>query len=304
MSVQGSPLSSASLFALCTAIWGSTWLVITFQLGVVAPEVSVVWRFGLAAVTLALFCVATRRSLRFAPADHARMALQGSLMFCGNYVLVYWAEQHVVSGLVAVVFSLFTFMSLFAQRAVDGLPIARRAVAGAVLGVGGVALLFLPELADARLGDRDTLLGIGYALAGTVAATLGNLVATRVHARGIAIVPSTAWAMGYGTLATAILALAVGASWSFDTRTPYVVSLAYLAFAGTVVAFVAYLALMREIGMARASYVGVSTPVLAMLLSTAFEGYRPTPYTFVGLALAVAGNLIVLRRRTTAAGGR
>lgn len=297
-------MSAVALFALCTAIWGSTWLVITFQLGAVAPEVSVAWRFGLATATLALFCLATRRSLRFAASDHARMALQGTLMFCGNYVLVYWAEQHVVSGLVAVVFSLFTVMSLFAQRAVDGLPVTRRAVAGAALGVGGVGLLFLPELADARYGDRETLAGIGYALAGTVAATLGNLVATRVHARGIAIVPSTAWAMGYGTLATVILAVAVGAPWSFDTRAPYVVSLVYLALAGSVVAFVAYLVLMRDVGMARASYVGVSTPVLAMLLSSAFEGYRMTPYALVGLALAVAGNLVVLRRPAIRARGR
>jgi drug/metabolite transporter (DMT)-like permease len=301
MSRGASTFGAGGLFALCTTIWGSTWLVITFQLGVVAPEVSVVWRFGLAAAMLALFCVATRRSLRFAPGDHARMAVQGALMFCGNYVLVYWAEQHVVSGLVAVVFSLFTFMSLFAQRAVDGLPIARRAVAGAALGVGGVALLFLPEIVDATRGDRDTLLGIGFALAGTLAATLGNLMATRVHARGLPIVPTTAWAMAYGTLATAILAVAVGAPWSFDARAPYVASLVYLALAGSVIAFVAYLALMREVGMARASYVGVSTPVLAMALSTAFEGYRPTLYTFVGMALAVVGNLTVLWRRRVVA---
>jgi drug/metabolite transporter (DMT)-like permease len=290
-------MSAAGLFALCTAIWGSTWLVITFQLGVVAPEVSVVWRFGIAAAVLAAFCVATRRSLRFGASDHARMALQGALMFCGNYVLVYWAEQHVVSGLVAVAFSLYTVMSLFAQRAIDGLPVARRAVIGAALGVGGVALLFLPEVAGATYDDRDTLFGIVFALAGAVTATLGNLVASRVHGRGLPIVPSTAWAMAYGTLATAILAVAVGAPWSFDTRITYVASLAYLAIAGTVIAFIAFLALMRAVGIARASYIGVSTPVVAMVLSTAFEGYRPTLYTFVGMALAIIGNVAVLRPR-------
>ncbi len=295
-------MSSAALFAVCTAIWGSTWLVITFQLGVVAPEVSVAWRFLAAGLVLAAFCVATRRPMRFSGADHLRLALQGTLMFCLNYVLIYWAEQHVVSGLVAVVFATFTLMSLFAQRVVHGTPITARATVGALLGVTGVALLFLPQIAGVAHADRDTLVGIGWALAGTVAATLGNAVASRGQQRGLAIVPSTAVSMLYGALATAVLAWGLGAQWTFDTRPAYVGSLVYLALFGSVIAFVAYLELMRKVGMARASYVGVSTPVLALALSTALEGYVPTLYTVAGTALVIGGNLVVLRRRAPAGG--
>jgi drug/metabolite transporter (DMT)-like permease len=286
----------AWLFAICTAIWGSTWLVITFQLGTVAPEVSVVWRFALAALVLGVFCVATGRSLRYTAADHAVLALQGTLMFCLNYVCIYWAEQHVVSGLVAVAFSTITFMSVFAQRVMYGTPVTVRALAGATLGVTGVTVLFLPELVAAH-GDRDTVLGIFWAVLGTVFAALGNMAAARLQRRGRAIIPTTAWGMLYGALAAAIVVRATGAQWDFDPRLPYVASLVYLALFGSVAAFVSYLALMRTMGMANASYVGVTTPVLALVLSALMEGYTFTLFTVAGIALAIGGNVIVLRRR-------
>jgi drug/metabolite transporter (DMT)-like permease len=290
---------AAWLFTVCTAIWGSTWLVITYQLGAVAPEVSVVWRFALAALILGAFCVVTRRSLRFAAADHAILAVQGTLMFGLNYVCVYWAEQHIVSGLVAVAFSTITFMSVFAQRVMYGTPVTARALTGATLGVVGVTLLFVPELVAAH-GDRATGLGIFWAILGTVFAALGNMAAARLQQRGRAIVSTTAWGMLYGTIAAAIVVVATGAHWGFDLRPPYVASLAYLALLGSVAAFVSYLALMRTIGMANASYVGVSTPVLALLLSALMEGYVFSAFSVAGIALAIAGNVIVLRRRPAA----
>ncbi len=290
----------AWLFAACTAIWGSTWLVITYQLGAVAPEVSVVWRFFLAAVALGVFCALTGRSLRFSRREHAMLVLQGTLMFCLNYILIYWSEQHIVSGLAAVAFSTITFMSVFAQRVMFGTPVTARALTGALLGVGGVVVLFYPEIAASQ-GDRETALGMAMAVAGTLFAALGNMVAARLQQRNLAIVPTTAWAMLYGALAAAVVAAAFDARWTFDFREPYVLSLLYLTIFGTVVAFVCYLTLMRTIGMARASYVGVTTPVVALLLSAAFEGYRFTVFTIIGIALAIAGNLIVLRRKAALA---
>jgi drug/metabolite transporter (DMT)-like permease len=291
---------AAWLFAICTAIWGSTWLVITYQLGVVAPELSVVWRFSLAAMALGVFCAASGRSLRFARAEHRLFALQGTLMFGLNYVCVYWAEQHVVSGLVAVAFSTITFMSVFAQRAMYGTPVTARALAGATLGVTGVAVLFLPEMIVEH-ASRDVVLGVFWAIVGTVFAALGNMVAARTQQRGLAIMPATAWAMLYGAGAAAAVAVAIGVPWGFDPRLPYVASLAYLALFGSVAAFVCYLALMRTIGMANASYVGVSTPLLALVLSALVEGYEFTIFTVAGIALAITGNVIVLRKRPAAA---
>src|SRR5437660_12250455 len=123
------PMGPIALFSIPTLIWGSTWLVITFQLGVVSPEASVVYRFALAAVMLAGWCAVTGRSLRFSAAEHRYLALQGALLFGLNYLCVYWAEQYIASGLVAVLFSLIVFLNLAGVRLFFGTPVSLRTLA-------------------------------------------------------------------------------------------------------------------------------------------------------------------------------
>jgi drug/metabolite transporter (DMT)-like permease len=284
----------AALFAISTLIWGSTWLAIKFQLGVVAPEVSVAVRFALAALLLGAWCAVTRRSLRFGVRAHAFIALQGVLLFGLNYVGVYWAERYATSGLVAVLFSTIVFMNPIGARLVFGTAVTLRMLVAAALGVSGVALLFVPELAEARLGGTMAL-GILLGLGATAIAAGGNLAAMRNHDAGIAVLPGTAWGMAYGALTAAVVALALGARWTLDLRAPYVASLLYLAVFGSVVAFGTYLTLLKAVGAGLASYVAVVTPIMAMLLSTLFEGYRWTPVAAFGVVLAVAGNWLALK---------
>jgi drug/metabolite transporter (DMT)-like permease len=290
------------LFAIPTLIWGSTWFAIKFQLGVVAPEVSVAYRFALAALILAAWCAATGRSLALPRRAHAWMALQGVTMFGLNYVAVYEAEQRLASGLVAVVFSTIVFMTPFGARAAFGTPVAARTLAGAVLGVAGIALLFLPELEAAGEGGANAV-GLAFAIASPAIAALGNLVSMRMQRDQLPVLSSTAWGMGYGALVVAIVAGAAGASWTFDPRAPYVLSLLYLAVFGSIVAFATYLTLLKQVGPGPSSFVGVATPVVAMLVSTAFEGYRWTWVGVLGVALAAVGNVIALRPAAAGAGG-
>jgi len=287
--------SAPALFAIATVIWGSTWLAITFQLGVVAPEVSVAYRFALAAALLATWCRATGRSLSFSRRDHAFLAAQGVLMFGANYVAVYQAERHLTSGLVAVLFSTIVFMNPIGMRLAYGAPLASRTIVAAVLGVAGVVLLFLPELATARQSSTVAL-GIALALGATLLATGGNLIAVRNHRASVGVFEGTAWGMAWGALTAALIAVATGAPLSFDPRPAYWLSLLYLAVFGSIVAFGAYFTLLKKAGVGVAGYTGVTTPVIAVLLSTLFEGFAWTSTAVLGVALAVAGNAITLRR--------
>jgi drug/metabolite transporter (DMT)-like permease len=289
-------VSNHALFLTATLIWGSTWLGITYQLGVVAPEVSVAYRFALAAALLAAWCAARGVSLRFGRRDHAFLAGTGATLFGFNYVTVYWAERYVPSGLVAVVFSTIVFMSPVGMRLAFGAPLSLRTLVAATLGVAGVALLFLPELDAARHGG-DAALGIAFALVATAIATAGNLFVVRNHKAGLPTFPATAWGMAYGALAAALSAAVTGAAWTFDPRPGYVLSLVYLAVFGSIAAFGAYLTLLKRVGAGPSSFVGVATPVVAMLLSTLFEGYRWTWVAVLGVVLAVAGNVLALRQR-------
>jgi len=289
-------VSDTALFLVPALIWSSTWLAITFQLGAVAPEVSVTYRFAIASLLLALGCLATGRSLRFKPRDHGFLAGVGLLMICINYILVYWAERFVASGLVAVAYSTIVFITPIGMRIAFGTPLSPRLFVAATLAVSGVALLFLPELEQAQRGG-NLALGIGLVLAAVVSCAVGNLIAVRNHNVGIPTIPGTAWTLAYGALFAAVVAVAIGARWTFDARPPYILSLAYLAVFGSVVAFVTYFALLKRVGAGPSSYVSVATPVFAMVLTTIFEGYRWTGMGVFGVALAVLGNTLALRSR-------
>jgi drug/metabolite transporter (DMT)-like permease len=293
------PRSAASdwlLFLVPSFIWGTTWFAIKFQLGTVAPEVSVAYRFALAALLLLGWCALRRVPLGFDLRVHASLAVLGVLQYGLNYALVYLSEVRLTSGLVALLFGLLVLWNMLGARLFFGTPLTAGMLAGAAVGILGVALVVWPDLA--RLHAAEGLaLGIVAALLATLTASAGNLWSQRLFQRGIPVVPSTAWSMLYGSLAVAASCLVRGIPFTLDSRQSYLASLAYLALFGSVFAFVAYLTLLRRIGAARAGYTSVVIPVLAMATSTVFEGYRWSALGLLGMVLVLAGNVLVMRRR-------
>jgi drug/metabolite transporter (DMT)-like permease len=293
-------VSSLGLYAISVLIWGSTWLTITFQFGTVPPAVSVVYRFLLAGAVLYGWSAWKGIRLRFTAREHFWMALQGALLFGVNYLCVYLAETHVTSGLVAVTFSLLTVLNIVGSRLFFGTPLKPAVMLGALLGIAGVALVFLPEIrGGAACGSAG--LGIAFALAGALSASLGNLVAYRNHGRGLPVVPMNLFGMVYGALCVAGYALLTRQPWRFDPSARYLLSLAYLAVFGSIVAFGAFIVLLGRIGADRAGYVTVAIPVVALLLSGLFEGLRWHASLVAGVLLCLAGNVAVLRSRRQAA---
>ena len=275
-------------------IWGSTWLAIKFQLGVIPPAVSVVWRFVLAALMLLAFAKCKRLPLRFAPREHLWLALQGFSMFGINYVGVYLAEQYLPSGLVALIFSLTAFLNIVFMRQFYGTAIRPRDAVGACIGIAGIALVFWPEVA--RFSSNE-LPGLIYALGATIMASLGSMVAMRNQRACMPVVQVNGWGMLYGAISVALYAWLNGDRLAFDWSYPYVVSLLYLALFGSVLAFGAYITLMGRIGAGRAGYASVAIPIVALMLSTLVEGLRWQIAMVTGIALCLAGNLLVLSRR-------
>jgi drug/metabolite transporter (DMT)-like permease len=284
------------LFVVPSCIWGSTWLVIKYQYGVVAPEVSVAYRFGLAALILFAWCVASRESLRFDRHMHGSFALLGMLQFALNYVFVYLAEQYLTSGLVAVVFVLMVFWNLLGAHLLFGQVLSPRLLIGACCGLIGVALVFWPELAEVR-GDMVQVKGLVLAVLGTLGASAGNLWSQRLYAQGIRVLPCTAWAMLYGSTAVALYSAVRGIPFNWDGSSVYLSSLAYLTVFGSVIAFAGYLTLLKRIGAGRAGYTSAVIPVLAMIISTFFEDYAWTVPAIAGMALVLVGNVLVLWKR-------
>ena len=289
-------MQNTFLYLVTVFIWGSTWLAITYQLGVVPPEWSVAYRFFLAAALLFIYSKLRGLQLRFTLREQFFIALQGLLLFSANYILVYYSELHITSGMVSVLFSSIIVFNVFFGALLLHSPVRGRVLLGSLVGISGLALIFWPEMQGLDLqGTR--LLGLGLALLSALSASLGNIVSARNQQNHLPVIQTNAYGMLYGAILTSMVALLRGAPLAFDGSIGYLVSLSYLALFGSVIAFGSYLTLLGRIGADRAAYVTVLFPVIALLLSALFENLQLDWVQFSGFALVILGNGLVVNWR-------
>ena len=293
--LRGDQLNNSLLYLITLLIWGSTWLAIKFQLGVVAPELSVAYRFSLAAILLFIFALVRRLRLRFNFRAHLFIALQGFFLFSLNYILIYYAEQYLSSGLVAIIFSLIVVLNTLLGALFLKSKIRWQVLGGAFIGIIGLILVFWPELQDFSFSSTRAL-GLALALGGTISASTGNIISARNQKQALPIVQTNMFGMAYGAIFMFLLAFARGSALQFEANLEYTLSLLYLSLFGSVVAFGSYLTLLGRIGPDRAAYVTVLFPVVALSLSTLFEGLRWSLLALAGVILILIGNLLALRR--------
>ncbi len=288
-------MTIALLYLGTVLIWGSTWLAIKFQLGVVAPEVSIAYRFALAATILLVYCVVQRRPMRFSLAQHMGFALLGFFLFSANYFAFYVATGYMTTGLVAVVFSGIVVTNIIFGAILMGNPIKPWVALGAAVGIAGLTVVFWPEVMAFDMA-RDGSLGLILCIVGTVLASLGNMASVRNQRQGLPVLQGNAYGMSYGTLFMVLFALAGGQDFDFEMTSAYVGSLAYLALFGSVFGFGFYLTLLGRIGADKAAYATVLFPIIALGLSTLFEDFQWSGATFAGMLLVLGGNVLVLSR--------
>lgn len=287
-------------YSATVLIWGSTWLAIKFQLGVIEPVVSVTWRFGLAALLLIGFCLIRRLPLRFTVQDQIFIALQGICLFALNYLLFYLAELRITSGLAAVVFSTIVVMNIINGRIFIGTPLEWRVLLGGGLGLFGLGLLFWPELVAVNFSGA-VVSGMLLCFAATYLASLGNILSVRNQREGLPIIQTNAYGMSYGALCMLLIAFSSGASFQIDTSPTYLISLVYLSIFGSIIAFGCYLSLIGRIGAGRAAYTTLLFPLVALLLSTFWEDYRWTLSAILGICLIAGGNWLAMVKISAAA---
>ncbi len=285
------------LFVIPALIWGSTWYVIKFQLGMVDPLLSVAYRFILAGIILLGFCLATGKKMKFKLQEHFLMLLLGLSLFGINYWFVYKAETVLTSGVVAVIFSLIIFFNIFFNALLLKGKIKKDVVFAAILGITGTAFLFKNELKTFNLNGDDLYILI-FCIGGLISASLGNILSAYKQKRKIPVIQSNAFGMMYGGLSMFIAVLLLGKPVNFDFSINYAASLLYLAVFGSIIAFSVYLKLLGEIGPDRSIYIALITPAIAMVISTIFEDYYWDIFAFAGIAFLFAGNFIVLRFKT------
>jgi drug/metabolite transporter (DMT)-like permease len=283
-------------FIIPALIWGTTWYAIKFQLGVVNPLLSVAFRFAVAGIILLVACYLFRLNLRFPLRSHFFMLLQGLLLFSTNYWLVYIAEQHLTSGLVAIVFSLIIFMNTFFNSVILKGAVRKEVIIGGVLGVTGTLLIFRNELKVISLSDKN-FYALMLSLVSVILASLGNITSAFNQKHKLPVIQTNAFSMTYGALYTFIVALIAGTELKFEVSAPYIISLLYLAVFGSIVGFTFYLKLIGNIGPDRASYIILTVPVIAVIVSVIFEDYHPGKSAALGIVLLISGNFLAMNKK-------
>jgi drug/metabolite transporter (DMT)-like permease len=284
-------------FWTCTLIWGTTWIVILGQLGTVPPTWSVTYRFLTAGAAMFAYALFTGAALRIGRDGQVFALIFGAAQFVFNFNFVYRAEEHITSGLVAVIFALLIVPNTLFARMFLGTRPGGRFYAGAAIAMAGIGLLFLKEYREAAKGSDAVLLGIGLTMLGVLSASVANVMQATKRAAALPMASLLAWGMLWGTLFNAVLAFATVGPPVVEPSFTYLGGVLYLGIAASAIAFMAYFSVIRMIGPGPAAYSSVIVPVIAMGISTVFEGYRWTLLAGGGALLTMAGLVIALTAR-------
>lgn len=281
------------LYIATVLIWGSTWLAIEYQLGEVNIAVSLVYRFAIAALMMWVYCLWARVPMGFSARNHFFIALLALFNFSMNYAILYYAQNYLTSAMASIAFSTMLLMNIANTRIFFGSRITPRVYIGALFGIVGIVALFWQDLNNTA-ANYNSLFGLLLAMSGALVASFGNMVSVRNSRAGMNVFAVNAWGMLYGSLILTIIIVLSDAQFTLSSEPAYLLSLLYLSVFGTVVAFATYYILLSEMGPERASYVIVLFPVVAVALSSFFEGFVWTNNIVLGFVLVLTGNAILL----------
>ena len=282
-------------FMVTSLIWGSTWLVIRDQLGTVPTTWSVTYRFIVAAIGMFILALVMRQPLKIDRAMLGWTMLLGLLQFGMNFNFVYTAEHYMTSGLVAVVFALLIVPNAVLAKYWLGRPISGAFKWGSAIASVGVGLLMLQEYRAAPMGGTDVLFGLFLVLCSVATVSVSNVLQVTPRIARFPTLTILAWSMLWGSIGNSIYALITAGPPVIDMRPSYIGGVLYLSIIGTVVTFPMYFRLIRDIGPGKAAYTGVVIPVVAMLLSTIFEGYVWSTLALAGGILAILGLIVAMQ---------
>ena len=290
-------MNNLILFISTLLCWSPTWYLIKFQFGVVDPLISIFYRFLIASAIVFIFLILFKKKLLFNLHQHLWFLLLGVTLFSLNYIFFYLANTYLISGIVTIAFSTILIMNILGERIYFKIKSSKETLFAAGFGIVGILIIFGNELLNFKLEDK-THIGIILSFIATFWASTGNLIHQKNSKDKIPFIQSIAYGMLYGALFTLIVAKFRGAEITFDNSISYILSFLYLSIIGSVVAFYLYLKLLENIGSARAGYIGVIMPIIALIISTIFEGLQWTNNLIFGLPVLIFGCVLILNQKS------
>lgn len=286
-------MNNATLFTLCCLIWGSTWIAITYQIGHTSETFAIALRYLLASLCLGGYCLIRRLPLNFPLHIHLKMAAVGVFLYSLNYTLLYVAQAHIISALLALMSSCIIYINVVLRRWWLSEPIRKEVVLGATFGLVGIICLFVPEFSKVSM-DAALAMGLAIAFVSFFCASTGNVISERILSLGTPVIQMNFYAMSYAMILLFITSLVMPGALVIPTSTEFYLSLFYLALFGSVFAFGAYMKLLKQMGADKAAYVVLVYPMVALVISTFFEGYTWSLLSVIGVLVILMGNAIAM----------
>ena len=286
-----------ALFAMLCAIWGSTWMVIKVGYGGLGPFNVAALRFLLAGLVFVplvpLFKARWPRGREW-----GLVLFVAATLFTLDYGLIYWGEQHIESGLTAILFATMPLLTAFAAHVyVPGDRLTPRKLGGTVLAFLGVVTLFADHL---RIDPSKTLPMLAIVASAFFAALAG--VATKRHGKDLHPTALNAASMLVGGALLFLISLLVGDGFGIPRDGATWGAILYLALAGSVVTFLVYFTLLKTWSVTTMSFIAVFTPAVALLLGFLVLGERPTAWTGLGAVLILGGVALAITTSRSGAG--
>ena len=299
--IQG-PMATSSkqsaAFAMLCLIWGSTWLAIRIGLEGAPPFLSASLRFAVASIVLVPLAVVFRSKWPQNRTEWALVGFVGIVLFTADYGLIYWGENNgVLSGLSAILFATFPLQTaLVANAFLKAERFTIQKMLGIGVGFGGVVLIFRSQLGIAGLGQVVPMLSI--VLAATCAAFA--TVAVKRWGHDTEPISFNAAAMAVGAAGLATVSLITREPWGIPTWPQGLGAILYLALAGSVVTFVAWQWLLKEMPATSLSYIALIIPIVAVLLGAGLGNETFDLVDLAGAGIVLLGIYVSTSRRAAA----
>lgn len=293
--------SNLFLFLSALLFWSATWSIIGLtQVNIdLDPSVSVFIRFVLAGFIILIYVAITKRKLIFSIRDHVYFFILGIFLYSGNYIFFYNSNVYLPSNIPATVFCLLTIFNILGEKFLFKKPITTVTLSGAILGIGGILIIFFNDFISFNLNSGTTI-GLMFALLATLSASAGNLIAIYNKRNfSIPLLQNVAFAMIYGALVALLVSFIKGSEFYIPiTNVSYILGQIYLIIFGSIISFLCYIKFIENTSASTGGYIGVIMPILALIISMIFEDVKPDIYFLTGLPIALIGLLLILKQES------
>jgi drug/metabolite transporter (DMT)-like permease len=281
-------------YALVCAIWGSTWLVI--RIGSEAglpPFLGAAMRFGVAIICLWMWVIVKKVPMPANRLEWKASIGNGLLGIAGSYTIVYWSSQYVPSGLEAVIFGTMPLWTiLLSHYTLEGEQLSASRVIGILLGLAGIALIFLPDVGQV---STNTFAAMGLMLIAPMISA-GALIVTKRHAKHVHPVTLNSISITAGLSVILVIMFFTTDLSKVQLNFTHWWTAIYLGTLGTVTTFGIYYRLLRESKAITMAYIALITPVVAVLLGWLLADERLDAYTVAGATAVILGVWVALRQ--------